>query len=463
MISNASCTTNCLAPMAKALNDEFGIVKGLMTTVHAYTADQNLQDNIHKDPRRARAAALNVVPTSTGAAKAIGLVLPELKGKLDGYALRVPVPTGSATDLTFEAGRETTVEEVNAVVEKAADGRFLRYSTDPIVSSDIVTDPASCIFDAPLTKVIGNQVKVVGWYDNEWGYSNRLARPHRLRRRDALTVGSHTDLAQLLEQGVAGKRVLVRSDLNVPLDGPAEERVITDDGRIRASVPTIRALAEAGARVVVVAHLGRPQGVPDPAYSLAPVAARLGELLGRDVAFARDTVGESAHESVAGLEDGQVAVLENVRFNAAETSKDDAEREDFADRLAELADVFVSDGFGVVHRKQASRLRRGQAAAARDGRAGGHRDRGAAPADPDARAALRGGPGRLEGLRQARGHRQPARQGRQAAHRRRDGLHLPQGPGPRGGPEPARGGPARHLPGLPRARRGLGRADPAAR
>ena len=175
VISNASCTTNCLAPMAKALHDEFTIVKGLMTTMHAYTADQNLQDNIHKDLRRARAAALNVVPTSTGAAKAIGLVLPELKGKLDGYALRVPIPTGSATDLTFEAGRDTSVEEVNAAVKKAADGRYLRYSEDLIVSSDIVTDPASCIFDAPLTKVIGNQVKVVGWYDNEWGYSNRLA------------------------------------------------------------------------------------------------------------------------------------------------------------------------------------------------------------------------------------------------------------------------------------------------
>ena len=175
VISNASCTTNCLAPMAKVLNDEFGIVKGLMTTIHAYTADQNLLDNIHKDPRRARAAALNIVPTSTGAAKAIGLVLPELKGKLDGFALRVPVPTGSATDLTFEAGRETTVEEVNAAVKAAADGHYLRYSTDPLVSSDIVTDPASCIFDAPLTKVNGNQVKVIGWYDNEWGYSNRLA------------------------------------------------------------------------------------------------------------------------------------------------------------------------------------------------------------------------------------------------------------------------------------------------
>jgi glyceraldehyde 3-phosphate dehydrogenase len=175
VISNASCTTNCLGPMAKALNDGLGINKGLMTTIHAYTADQNLHDNIHKDPRRARAAALNIVPTSTGAAKAIGLVLPELKGKLDGYALRVPTPTGSLTDLSFEAGRETSVDEVNEIVKAAADGRILRYSTEPIVSSDIVTDPASCIFDAPLTKVIGNQVKVAGWYDTEWGYSNRLA------------------------------------------------------------------------------------------------------------------------------------------------------------------------------------------------------------------------------------------------------------------------------------------------
>ncbi|UDY25107.1 type I glyceraldehyde-3-phosphate dehydrogenase [Nocardioides sp. Kera G14] len=175
VISNASCTTNCLAPLAKALHEGIGINKGLMTTVHAYTADQNLQDNIHKDLRRARAAALNIVPTSTGAAKAIGLVLPELKGKLDGYALRVPTPTGSLTDLSFEASRETSVDEINEIVKKAADGKYLVYSTDPIVSSDIVTNPASSIFDAPLTKVIGNQVKVASWYDNEWGYSNRLA------------------------------------------------------------------------------------------------------------------------------------------------------------------------------------------------------------------------------------------------------------------------------------------------
>jgi glyceraldehyde 3-phosphate dehydrogenase len=177
IISNASCTTNCLAPLAKVLQDSWGIESGLMTTIHAYTQDQNLQDGPHKDLRRARAAALNIVPTSTGAAKAIGLVLPELQGKLDGYALRVAVPTGSATDLTVTLGSQVTVDEVKAAYRAAADGElkgYLTYTEDPIVSSDIVTDPSSCIFDAGLTKVIGNQVKVVGWYDNEWGYSNRL-------------------------------------------------------------------------------------------------------------------------------------------------------------------------------------------------------------------------------------------------------------------------------------------------
>jgi glyceraldehyde 3-phosphate dehydrogenase len=179
IISNASCTTNCLGPMAKVMNDSFGIQRGLMTTVHAYTQDQNLQDGPHSDLRRARGAAINVIPASTGAAKAIGLVLPELAGKLDGYALRVPVPTGSATDLTITVSRDTTVEEVNAALKAAADDGplrgILRYTEDPIVSSDIVGDPASCILDAGLTKVIGDLVKIVGWYDNEWGYSNRLA------------------------------------------------------------------------------------------------------------------------------------------------------------------------------------------------------------------------------------------------------------------------------------------------
>ena len=177
IISNASCTTNCLAPMAKVLNDEFGIVRGLMTTIHAYTNDQVILDFPHKDLRRARAAALSIIPTSTGAAKAISLVLPELKGKLDGYALRVPVPTGSATDLTVELAREVTAAEINAAMKKASEGSlagYLSYTEDPIVSADIVTDPSSCIFDSGLTKVIGTTAKVVGWYDNEWGYSNRL-------------------------------------------------------------------------------------------------------------------------------------------------------------------------------------------------------------------------------------------------------------------------------------------------
>ena len=177
IISNASCTTNCLAPMAKVLNDEFGIVRGLMTTIHAYTNDQVILDFPHKDLRRSRAAALSIIPTSTGAAKAISLVLPELKGKLDGYALRVPVPTGSATDLTVELSKETSVAEINAALKKASQGAlkgYMTYTEDPIVSADIVTDPSSCIVDAGLTKVIGSTAKVVGWYDNEWGYSNRL-------------------------------------------------------------------------------------------------------------------------------------------------------------------------------------------------------------------------------------------------------------------------------------------------
>ena len=178
VISNASCTTNCLAPMAKVLLAEFGIVKGLMTTIHAYTNDQVILDFPHKDLRRARAAATNMIPTTTGAAKAIALVIPELKGKLDGYAMRVPVPTGSATDLTVQLGRETTKEEINAAFKKAAaEGSlkgYLEYTEDPIVSSDIVTSPASCTFDSLLTVVQGDQAKIVGWYDNEWGYSNRL-------------------------------------------------------------------------------------------------------------------------------------------------------------------------------------------------------------------------------------------------------------------------------------------------
>ena len=177
IISNASCTTNCLAPLVKVFNEEFGIVTGLMTTVHAYTADQNLQDGPHSDLRRARAAGINIVPSSTGAAKTIGKVLPELQGKLDGFALRVPVPTGSITDLTIQVETPVTAEQVKAAFKAAAEGSLkgiLKYTEDEIVSSDIVTDPHSSIFDAGLLRILGNQVKISSWYDNEWGYSNRL-------------------------------------------------------------------------------------------------------------------------------------------------------------------------------------------------------------------------------------------------------------------------------------------------
>ncbi|GGS32340.1 type I glyceraldehyde-3-phosphate dehydrogenase [Streptomyces griseoviridis] len=178
IVSNASCTTNCLAPMAQVLDDALGIETGTMTTIHAYTQDQNLQDGPHPDPRRARAANLSTIPTTTNAASAIGLVLPSLQGKLDGYSVRVPVPVGSLTDLTVRVGRDTTVDEVNSLFRKAADGdlaRVLRYTADPVVSSDIVRDPASCIFDSLLTQVMdGRHVHVFGWYDNEWGFSNRL-------------------------------------------------------------------------------------------------------------------------------------------------------------------------------------------------------------------------------------------------------------------------------------------------
>jgi glyceraldehyde 3-phosphate dehydrogenase len=179
VISNASCTTNCLAPVAKVLHDTIGIERGLMTTIHAYTADQRLHDLPHKDLRRARAAAINLIPTSTGAAKAIGLVVPELEGKLNGTAVRAPVPTGSVVDLVFTASRETSVEEVNQAIRERADSGglegILKYSEDPLVSTDIISSPYSSIFDAPLTMVAdGTLVKVIAWYDNEWGYSNRV-------------------------------------------------------------------------------------------------------------------------------------------------------------------------------------------------------------------------------------------------------------------------------------------------
>ena len=278
-------------PVAKVLHDTVGIKHGLMTTIHAYTADQRLQDMPHRDLRRARAAAINLIPASTGAAKAIGLVIPELNGKLNGFAVRAPVPTGSVVDLTVEADRETTVEEINAAMKAAAEGPMkgvLEYTEDPIVSSDIVKNPASSIFDSLLTVVMDKtMVKLVAWYDNEWGYSNRV-----------VDVAQKTVVKTLRDLGdIDGKRVLVRVDFNVPLENGA----VADDTRIRAALPTIEELRRRGARIVLVSHLGRPKD-REPSLSLAPVGARLGELLGAPVTVAPGVVGDDVRAAVDDLE-----------------------------------------------------------------------------------------------------------------------------------------------------------------
>ena len=280
VISAASCTTNCFVPLVKVLDDAFGVEKGLMTTVHAYTGDQMLVDGPHKDLRRARSAAINIMPTSTGAARATSLVMQSMKGKLDGISLRVPVPTGSITDFNAVLSRDASVDEVNAAFRAAAEGPLkgvLEYTDAPIVSSDIVTNPHSCIFDSELTMSLGNLVKVLGWYDNEWGYSNRLVDLTAFVGLQARRVNRLPLLEDL--PPVDGRRVLVRTDFNVPLehDGAGQAR-ITDDFRIRAALPTITWLQERGATVVCASHLGRPKGKPDPRYSMEPVRARLAEL-----------------------------------------------------------------------------------------------------------------------------------------------------------------------------------------
>ena len=281
VISNASCTTNCLAPLVKAIDDRIGVVSGLMNTIHSFTNDQVLTDVFHKDLRRARAAGHNMIPTKTGAAAAVGLVLPHLNGKLDGFSIRVPTINVSIVDLTFVAKKPTTVEEVNRAVKQAADGDLkgiLEYSTEPLVSSDFNHNPASSIFDAGLTRVSeGTLVKVAAWYDNEWGFSNRMLDvAARCSPKSGPSQRSNMKFKRMSEVDLRGKRVFIRCDLNVPI----EDGRITDDTRIRASVPGIKAALEQGAAVMVTSHLGRPtEGELEPEDSLAPVAQRLSELL----------------------------------------------------------------------------------------------------------------------------------------------------------------------------------------
>ena len=430
IISNASCTTNCLAPVAKVIHEAVGIDRGLMTTIHAYTADQRLQDMPHKDLRRARAAAINLIPASTGAAKAVGLVLPELNGKLSGMAVRAPVATGSVVDLTFEAGRETSAEEINAAVREAAEGPLagiLAYTEDPIVSTDIVKDPHSSIFDSEQTAVLeGDFVKVVLLVRQRVGLLEPLRRARRqgararARRRLSaeLSERGSFDKASVRDAPLDGARVLARVDFNVPLDEGERGPAVADDTRIRAALPTIELLRERGAASVLVSHLGRPKDGPDPALSMAPVAARLAELLGdggavgpgRGRAGGRGGGRAARPGRAAGAREQPLRAGRDQQRPGAGAGARPARRPLRQRRLRRRAPGARDDG---GRRPRPARLR-GAAAGARGARA----DRGARRPGP---AAVRR-PRRRQGERQDRRHRPLPRDRRQRADRRRDVL-----------------------------------------
>ena len=435
VISNASCTTNCLAPFAKVVNDAIGIKHGLMTTIHAYTADQNLQDAPHSDLRRARAAAVNLVPTSTGAAKAVGLVLPELNGKLHGFAVRAPIPTGSMVDLTFAAAARDDGRGDQRAVQ--VQGRHGRPRRDPAVHDR----PDRLLRHRHQPVLVDRRRRADRGDGGHAGQGRVLVRQRVGLLQPARRPHAEGPLRTLDDLGdLDGKRVFVRVDFNVPL----KDGVIGDDARIRAALPTLQELRRRGARLLLAAHLGRPKG-RDLEFCLAPVAARLAELLGADVTLAGD---------LDTVPDGDVVMLENVRFEPGET-KDDAGagralrragrrlRQRRVRRRAPRARLDARD-------RQAAAERRRPAAPARGRDAAGHPGRPAAPARGDRR--------RRQGHRQARRPGGLPRGRRHGPDRRRDVLSVLQGPRPCGRRLAVRGGGHRPGPARPGRRRRQGQA-----
>ena len=332
------------------LNDAVGIDKGFMTTVHSYTNDQPTLDQVHKDLYRARAAALNMIPTSTGAAKAVGLVLPELAGRLDGVAIRVPTPNVSVIDFKFVAKRATSKEEINAAVKRAAEQQLkgiLGYTDAPNVSTDFNHDPRSSVFHMDQTKSDGRHA---GAGDVLVRQRVGLLQPHAGYRGGGRPAGLSfpaMSFRSLDDADVKGRRVLVRVDLNVPM----QDGKVTDATRIEEIVPTVLELAGKGGKVILLSHFGRPKG-PNAKDSLRPVAAELARILQKPVAFAEDCVGPKAETAIAAMSDGDILCLENTRFHPEEEKNDPA----FAKKLASLGDIFVNEAFSVAHRAHAANV-----------------------------------------------------------------------------------------------------------
>ncbi len=343
VISNASCTTNCLAPVMKVIEDNWGFQKAFMTTVHAYTSDQSLHDRAHRDLRRARAASRNLVPTTTGAADALSLVMPQTKGKVMASAVRVPVIDGSTIELNCILNKEVSEKEINAAFKKAAEQELkgiLEYTEAPLVSSDIIGNSHSAIFDASLTTTMGSFVKLMAWYDNEMGYSSRLV--DLIQKSYKIKI-----MGDIHAYDFSNKQAVIRVDFNVPLDDSLN---VTDDTRIQAALPTIEKILKDNGSVVLMSHLGRPKDGPEEKFSLKHLVPHLTKLFSTDVLFAEDCASDEAFRKSQNLKAGEVLLLENLRFYKEETKGDKA----FAEKLSQHGDVYINDAFGTAHRAHAS-------------------------------------------------------------------------------------------------------------